>query len=1065
MALSDFNKPLERGDEVMEQTTESIQRQLARFNEANVPIPETKDPKATIWQRAIAGLRVLEPAPYFMGASRGASLGGVFKRQMSKAWNTGIRGRQWESENAFERTIDTATFSDVLEDWGWSADTTEEKFARGAVGLGLDIVLDPKTWLTFGATKGATKVFLPGKGYAQISKTGTKRLAELTAEVGEKVGKEQLVKEIGEGASQYMAKRGLKFMGQRIVPEETLKAPFKLIDKTLQKLPVAGRAYQVTKAWGHRTVNSAFDYWHALDDLPKAMKDEVVHLEEALMRGNKAEAGRIQSKLQIMQRKAIKDQGVDVVWDLPKYREVGGKVTGSSVVDEVLDWAGKKSNQWHDDIIKAGKAMWGDDYELTKLGQAGIQTKLAPLAMKMKQYKTFKAMEKGMGKEALKAIKATDLKDFFKRAQKMTPIGEELPGYLSHVLTKQGREYLTSNPAHARQVFDSLSHFSRGEKGLMKQRTNLEDIFSINEKLKPLMEKAGIKMKATEGFFEPNFFKALAKQSQAAITAKNILRFDHELLERFSLDINKLSLADKMSLKASGTITAGKQLIKDGITYVPTDLTLFGKQMGKGTLIPVQLKAHLSKVHATIAGTDDTAKQFLGFYDKALGYFKKNVTGWFPAFHTRNAIGGMFNNWLAGLKNPARYIEARGVIKYKRAIERGEDIADGVLMLGGKEFKYSKLVKMMEDQQIFNSSGMMDVMRNLGDRVNVMSKTGKLEHIANRISEVPRAGLEMIENQLRVPLFLDRIAKGESPEIAAKWVYKFHFDYAPELLTPFEKNVMKRIVPFYTWTRHNIPLQFEQLLKQPGKYLSMDKLKREIEAAQDTERVAEERKYMPDWLQNMFTIRMGDVKATGEPYYLQFDLPLEDMNKLNIREILSMTSPLLKYPLERILNKNIYFDSPVYDKSLPREYQLSKTIDILKHLPKPMKDFLNIQEVQWKDYYTGEFKPSVMIDSRKLHFVRSLWLSRWYSTMAKSMDSNASLAEKLTQLVAGEPIRPLNIPREKWRQEKEYDVMLRDMLYHMLRTQSMPYSGEEEDFEQGTPIPEQTFARKLGEHF
>src|SRR3990167_10949453 len=93
-----------------------------------------------------------------------------------------------------------------------------------------------------------------------------------------------------------------------------------------------------------------------------------------------------------------------------------------------------------------------------------------------------------------------------------------------------------------------------------------------------------------------------------------------------------------------------------------------------------------------------------------------------------------------------------------------------------------------------------------------------------RITNLPRKTMQEVEGRLRLPLFLDRIAKGDNFDEAMKMVYKYHFDYAPEALTPFERNVMRRLIPFYRWARGNIPLQIESLVTQPRKYTWISRL-------------------------------------------------------------------------------------------------------------------------------------------------------------------------------------------------------------------------------------------------
>lgn len=58
--------------------------------------------------------------------------------------------------------------------------------------------------------------------------------------------------------------------------------------------------------------------------------------------------------------------------------------------------------------------------------------------------------------------------------------------------------------------------------------------------------------------------------------------------------------------------------------------------------------------------------------------------------------------------------------------------------------------------------------------------------------------------------------QGYSPGEIGKQIERFHFDYSH--LTPFEKNVMRRVAPFYTYSRKNLPLQLETIATRPAAF-------------------------------------------------------------------------------------------------------------------------------------------------------------------------------------------------------------------------------------------------------
>jgi hypothetical protein len=169
-----------------------------------------------------------------------------------------------------------------------------------------------------------------------------------------------------------------------------------------------------------------------------------------------------------------------------------------------------------------------------------------------------------------------------------------------------------------------------------------------------------------------------------------------------------------------------------------------------------------------------------------------------------------------------------------------------------------------------------------------------------------------IENQAKIVNFIAHVQDGKSLQEASDLVNKFLFDYTD--VTDFEQNWMKRIVPFYTWMKKNIPLQFEQIIDNPAKY---GRIQRGINSFSQPE-TDEEKRYKPDYL--------GDAIHTGHGEYTNVNLPYKDLGKLNPKDMFSSVNPLLKMIAEVGTNTNTYFGSPIKNNEgelvKPTPYQI-----------------------------------------------------------------------------------------------------------------------------------------------
>ena len=118
--------------------------------------------------------------------------------------------------------------------------------------------------------------------------------------------------------------------------------------------------------------------------------------------------------------------------------------------------------------------------------------------------------------------------------------------------------------------------------------------------------------------------------------------------------------------------------------------------------------------------------------------------------------------------------------------------------------------------------------------------------------------VEMSEDYMRFAAFLKGIDEIglEAPQsgirgfAAGEWVKVTQFDYAD--LSDAERT-MKMVVPFYTWTRYNVPLQVRAVIQQPGRIAQALRIHESL-----GEMFGEEDAVSPSYVADKFGITIGE---------------------------------------------------------------------------------------------------------------------------------------------------------------------------------------------------------------
>lgn len=340
-------------------------------------------------------------------------------------------------------------------------------------------------------------------------------------------------------------------------------------------------------------------------------------------------------------------------------------------------------------------------------------------------------------------------------------------------------------------------------------------------------------------------------------------------------------------------------------------------------------------------------------FDKATSGFKRIALAT-PAFHIRNAIGDTSQ---ALVKQPAgklavNLVRGRRVTKaLGRESSAVRDLAKP--KLSGKTLHLPK----------YGHTSYEDIADNLvkagaarsgytAGELRELSQSGGSK--ASKLLAPKRAAGETKLGQGAKRLFLNRediprlataihtLRKGGTYEDAAKAVADTHFDYQD--LTPFERNIARRIIPFYTWSARNIPFQAKNVIAHPGKYAGYEKILEEAQKSSDPGQATDQQQRLYKALQlagvklpkdyhrflSDYQQRNAGIPLSwkGHKFTVSAGLPLQDLNEFPgaagkgqigeyFQKLVSLTNPIIKDPGELWANYSTFFRDQIQSDDSP----------------------------------------------------------------------------------------------------------------------------------------------------
>lgn len=451
--------------------------------------------------------------------------------------------------------------------------------------------------------------------------------------------------------------------------------------------------------------------------------------------------------------------------------------------------------------------------------------------------------------------------------------------------------------------------------------------------------------------------------------------------------------------------------------------------------IPKEVAKDIDEFFEPKSSIMDDLAQVTGF-DWATGLFKGYVTSLFPAFHMRNLTSNQFQLMLkfgVDSLDPAVQREAINFMADKIMKKGGKQV---MKLPDGSKITYKELLKKIQDETDFLDEGAFS------DIEAMFKSVGPSKTNWNPLSRsfAPMEGGRKIgtaiENYSKMVGIMAALKQGKTIKEAVKDAEEALFNYGK--LTPFEKDFMRRVIPFYTWARKNFEYQIRSLSTTPGRTAAQIKFMNGLEESFGEPQSPSDKEGLPSWVID----RLG-IKGSRNKYLTGFGLPIEEfMGRFSgdkgfmwntISNTMVQMNPLLKFPIEKATGVDLFRGRPITE--ITNGQSIKPLLEVMpKGVAKEFKELLQYKEIQVPRYVNGVqigTYTKVTANPYALHLFRNLPTARFQQVMEFSNDPSLSNMEVITRFLTGVSTFTVDKEQAKFFKDLEEKNELVDFLKRM----------------------------------
>lgn len=366
----------------------------------------------------------------------------------------------------------------------------------------------------------------------------------------------------------------------------------------------------------------------------------------------------------------------------------------------------------------------------------------------------------------------------------------------------------------------------------------------------------------------------------------------------------------------------------------------------------------------------------LGWFDNATQIWK----GWttmapmFLASRTRDVFSGMVMQGVAGMPITQVPKAATGVhqlLKHLRSYMRGDAAFDAKALIfdnGVEKYNFQEMMDQLHFGGVFNNSlfadetalagaeiinqlpGITDVVKGRAKAWDYFKTVLKPDPTKNAMLGDGRAFAQFGDNYVKGIGTLARWYDGMPLSDAMHQTRLASYDPQNAMLSSFERNVAKRVIPFYTWMKTALNFTFDQMFQRPATVSWMEKAHENAVKASGL-KPEEWEAFMPEFVKTSFGIPVSKTKdGSLEVRLFGGFIPMTEVGRLvdafketvsnkrpggSIVEYFgSAMNPILKTVIEQGFNYSFYTGREIEQVPWERTEWMGFT------MPKRMKNLL-----------------------------------------------------------------------------------------------------------------------------